>query len=371
MGFGPLVWVLLAVADAPGRVEVVADALDLMDAPQASAFAAGKARKGEVLQVREDDGGGWVGVAPPAGAFSWVDREDLGPIKGGRARVVADGIRVRAGSPSAQMPGRPGTTLSRGDEVRLVDRPPLDLGGGQTLLAIRPPAGEIRYVRAGGVRAVVEEADPFTVAGEPARTSPIRRVKAEPIAVDPGLFAPSTPAAVGALAEVEAEHREAIRGPIEGWRLDAVRGRYEAFAREGADPTARDEVRRRLAEVDRQAAIARATVAFQAADDRARGVDRQVESARRRLEDSARKPSARFDAEGLVQGSSKQVGGEPVYALIGPDGRTTAYLSLPTGISGKAVVGRKVAVRGEVGYDEGLRAKLITVQEWEPRGAAP
>ena len=364
MGLVPLIYLLLAMADGPARVEVVADRLDLMDGPRASAFAAGRVRRGDVLEVVEDDGGGWVGVAPPAGSFSWVDRADLGPMRGGRARVVAEEAEVRAGSPSAQMPGRPRRLLGQGDEVRAVDRPPLDLGG-RTLVAVRPPAGEVRYVRAGGVRAVAEEADPFAARGASGPPT-IRPVKADPIDVDPGLFAP--PSAAGPFTQVESDHRAAVSGPIEGWRLEEVRKAYEALA---GDPSTATEARRRLAEVDRQAAIAEAARGFRQADDRARGVDSKVAAARRRLEGSARRGPGRFDAEGLVQASNRQVGGEPVYALIGPDGSTTAYLSLPAGVSGRAVVGRKVAVRGEVGYDEGLRAKLITVQEWEPRGVAP
>ena len=73
-----------------------------------------------------------------------------------------------------------------------------------------------------------------------------------------------------------------------------------------------------------------------------------------------------YDAEGLVQPSSRMVGGQKVFALIGPEGTTLAYLDLPAGLDASHLVARRVGVRGSIPYDEDLRARLIAVEDIDP-----
>ncbi|MBV8554966.1 MAG: hypothetical protein JO116_05330, partial [Planctomycetaceae bacterium] len=58
--------------------------------------------------------------------------------------------------------------------------------------------------------------------------------------------------------------------------------------------------------------------------------------------------------------------GQRVFALIGPDGSTVAYLDIPPGLDVRPLVARRVGVRGTIHYNEDLRARLIAVRDLEP-----
>ena len=73
---------------------------------------------------------------------------------------------------------------------------------------------------------------------------------------------------------------------------------------------------------------------------------------------------------GLIQASSRKVGGQKVFALIGRDGATQAYLDIPPGIDVKGLRTHRVGVRGAVHYDETLRSRVINVREVEALDAA-
>jgi hypothetical protein len=65
------------------------------------------------------------------------------------------------------------------------------------------------------------------------------------------------------------------------------------------------------------------------------------------------------------------VDGQKVYALIGPDGNTQAYLDIPAGLDVAHLVARRVGVRGRMHYDENLRARLIAVRDLDPLDRGP
>ncbi len=73
-----------------------------------------------------------------------------------------------------------------------------------------------------------------------------------------------------------------------------------------------------------------------------------------------------YDARGMLQASSRQVEGQKVHALIGPEGRPIAYLAIPPGIAAHRLLSRKVGVRGDVHYNELLGTRLITVRDLDP-----
>ena len=158
---------LIAAAGVPEALgaggEVIVDRLDLMDEADESGYASGQLRRGQRVAVIGEAPPGWLAIAPPWDAFDWVDASSVrvGPDGGGE--VVAIRASVRSGCVEARMPGPPRASLSRGTMLRMVDRPSLTLGRGRsarTWLAIAPPKGEVRYVRAEGVRL-----DPSSTAG--------------------------------------------------------------------------------------------------------------------------------------------------------------------------------------------------------------
>lgn len=75
--------------------------------------------------------------------------------------------------------------------------------------------------------------------------------------------------------------------------------------------------------------------------------------------------SKRFDITGLMLPSRRDIDGQLLYNLIGDSGTTTAYLKLPPASPVEKWLGKRVAVKGKVRYNEDLRARLVTVQDVE------
>jgi hypothetical protein len=105
---------------------------------------------------------------------------------------------------------------------------------------------------------------------------------------------------------------------------------------------------------------------FEAAIERSRRIDNEVARIQQKLARSRTQTERGYDARGLLQASSRKVDGQKVHALIGPEGVPIAYLSIPPGISTKSLLARKVGVRGDVHFNEGLGTRLITVKDLDP-----
>jgi len=91
--------------------------------------------------------------------------------------------------------------------------------------------------------------------------------------------------------------------------------------------------------------------------------------------DDDRRLARPYDAEGLFQPSARKVNGQKVFALIGPEGTTQAYLDVPAGLDAAPLLARRVGVRGDILYSDSLRARLISVRDLDPleddRSASP
>jgi hypothetical protein len=356
-------------ADLPAAAEVVIGSLDVFDEPDPTSYAPRRLRRGDRVVVCDIEPDGWLAIDPPDGSFCWVEASALGePDENQRARVRAARTALRSGHPDARMPGAPRATLERGDVVRLLDRPPLRLGQGsaaRTWRAVAPPSGEVRHVRADGVRWLADRSEPMSDPESPPTATYCETQAAflPPMTVTAG---PLPPAIAAELAPIEAEHRAIVRGPVAQWHLETVRQRYEAVLRHVTDTATGNAIRARLDLIARQEDAAQAARTIATILDRSRRRDRLVAQEIRRLA-QARTPQARpFDAQGLMQPSSQRVEGRKVFALIGPEGTAAAYLDIPAGLDSGPFVARRVGVRGTVHYSEPLRARLIAVREIEP-----
>jgi hypothetical protein len=359
--------------------EIVAEAIDLFDRPSDSAFSTGRLARGTKVRVVRDEGD-WLAVAAPPGSFSWIESDSIVEEENGAARVVADGAKVRPGADGARLPGAPRTTLRRDAAVRLVDRPDLTLRQGDTTLRLRaivPPVQEARFLRAEGVR-ILDEPAP-SVAESDALIRPVARPAAVRMTIDRSFLSVGPRIPSGALpdelaanlARVERAHAATLARPIDQWNFDGVRRGYRDLSAASNQPAARAAVAARLRQVERQESASKAAKKFDDALRSSRARDRDLAVLRSkigRLEQSRPRP---FDAEGLLQVSSKQVDGEALFGLIGSSGEATAYVAFPAGLDGSKFMGRRVGIRGQSRYNESLRARLINAQDLEPLGAAP
>jgi hypothetical protein len=345
-------------ADFPAVGEVTVAALAVFDEPDARAFSPGNLHRGERVTIRDADREGWLTIDPPRDTFNWIEQRALdrsGPD--GSARVRVSGAVVRSGRAGARLPGVPRGALAKGTAVRLLDRPPLLIGRGSSLrtwLASAPAPGEVRYVRAEGVR------------------WPIKRDAREPIQETRVAYQSNDtleglpPWVTAEIGQIEAMHRAVLREPVEEWRLQPIRQRYEALLQRVSDPDAGHAIRERLAVVARHEEMAESARTIQTILERSRRRDRHLALMHRRIAAAERPESRPYEAEGMVQPSARRFQGQKVFALIGPEGTPLAYLDIPPGLDARPLVARRVGVRGAVHYDEGLQAKLISVQDLEP-----
>lgn len=345
-------------AGPPGERAVAADGLEVLAEPADTAYPTGTLRRGARVVVLAEDGD-WARIRPPADAFEWVDAASLREGGDGTTTVAAR-TRVRLGAPGARLPGPPGRFLDRGAVVRLLDRPELhtgDLDHPRIWLAIRPDPAASRYVPLAGLEP--DDPDPLPPALAPPGR-PERLASFEPEAGEPDL-----PAAVNAeLASIAVAYRSTRAGDPEGWDLGPIRDRYAALLRQfGTDPAVKAAVGRRLARADADAAVAAKARAvgelLRQGDQRDGTVARVGRSAALARARSDRQ----YDAQGLLQPSSKRYRGQQVLALIGPEGRPIGYLTVPPGLPVDRYLARRVGVRGVVHFDEGLGARLISVRD--------
>lgn len=354
-------------AELPSDAEVVVSGVGAYVAPDAASIAPERLRKGTRVRVLDsDEVSGWLTIEPPPAAFDWVDRSKLKPQDDHRARVVAERAVARTGIPKAKLPGPPRAVLDRGTVVTLLDRAPLVVKSGMdttTWLAIAPLKGEVRYVRAEAVTHLLK-----TEKSNPTEPEPPRETRASfrpDSAPEPGSIG-GLPAELAAeVARAESEHRAILAEPIDRWRFERVKARYEAILKQVTDPGASAAIQQRLDQVANHEAVARAGRSFQTILERSRRRDVEVAMVERQLAEIDRPQRKPFVAEGLVQPSSRQVDGRKVFALIGPEGSPVAYLDIPDGLDARPAVAKRVGVRGSVRYNESLGLRLIAVRDLE------
>ncbi len=358
----PLAALWLGVSDPveglPAVGEVVAESFGAFVAPDTASVAPERLHRGDRVQVIDaNERTGWLTITPPAVAFSWIEANAIEIGENREARVSTERAQVRAGVPNARLPGPSRAALERGATVKLIDRPPLTVSDQlpvKTWLAIEPTAGEVRYLRTDGLRILAKEpAAEIAVSYQPAET---------PADAIPGL----PPALAAELAQAEREHRATLALPVENWRLDTVRKRYELILKSVTDSDQKSMIQERLTRIAGQDAAGRTARQFETLLMRSRQRDREVENIRRRLaavEQPRRQP---YVAEGLLQATSRRIDGRRVFALIGTQGAPVAYLDVPPGLDTRPILAKRAGVRGAVHYNEALGARLIAVKELEP-----
>ncbi|MGO9918625.1 MAG: hypothetical protein ACLQIB_28505 [Isosphaeraceae bacterium] len=394
-----------AARDEVATVEVTASKLEVYDRPHPTAFLTGNLKQGVQVNVREQVAGGWLAIDPPSSAICWIDGSSLDfgsdTVRSGshfgdpagstaaiptRAWVVTSQAGLRSGHPSARLPGPPCGSLSKGTMVNLVDRPPIKAGRGKTSTswyAIMPPPSIVQYIRADGTRPAISQrpatpprnaaAAERLAAYEPTQDGPASVEKLHPPETQPGIRAENSaenlPAGIASeIANVEAMHRAILSDqPIDQWRFETVRARYQAILkRAGANPAVAEAIRGRLARVTQHEQAAGAARTIQTILARSHRRDSEVAAAERRRSNPGREQPRAFSAQGLVKPSARMVDGRRLYSLVGPDGLMVAYLDVPPGLDIEPLLTHRVGVRGVTHYNEDLGARLITVRDVEP-----
>ncbi len=346
-----------ARTDLPRESAVVVDELEVMTEPNDSAYSTGVLRSGDRVVVLGAESG-WARIRAPIGTFAWINAADLQEGADGTSAVGPRPARVCFAAAGARLPGPPCRSTPPGTSVQLLDRPDLRVQRGgviQTWRAIQPDRPEVRYLRLEGLK--------LTGPAQPEPTHPPERlVSHQPEGPDPDL-----PAEVNAeLASITAMNRSIKSESVENWDLAPVRVRYEALLRRyDGHSGVRAVVQPRLDQAVRDHEIGIKAQEFarllRAGDDR----DAEVAQIQRSAGQARTTTDRKFDAQGLLQPSSRRYRGQKVHALIGPEGKPISYLTIPPGLPINRFLARKVGVRGIVHFDEGLGARLISVRDLE------
>jgi SH3-like domain-containing protein len=133
--------------------------VEVRSGPGPSFYITDHLSEGSTIEVYRHHEGGWLGIRPPAGSFSWVPGERLtGAARAGIARVLRDDTICRVGSRVAEVEHHVGQVyLEYEENVQLLDDLPVETQTARQLeregwRRIAPPAGEFRWVRASDIK---------------------------------------------------------------------------------------------------------------------------------------------------------------------------------------------------------------------------
>jgi hypothetical protein len=157
----------------PYRVTVAKDGIEVRSGPGRGFYVTDRLPAESSVQVYRHAEGGWLGIRPPQGSFSWVRREQLQDTgQPTVARVLDDDVACRVGSSVVDVLEHVGQVhLERDELVRLLPPGEISTASARQLeqqgwCRIAPPAGEFRWIHADDLPSVrLQEAVPGAEAG--------------------------------------------------------------------------------------------------------------------------------------------------------------------------------------------------------------
>jgi hypothetical protein len=228
-----------------------------------------------------------------------------------------------------------------------------------------PPSGRIRVAGADPSR---PRTKPAPVAAEAQLPSEV--VHHAPTEDDDTLPENLSPAIASELKSIEARRVQIETStPIDGWRFDGLRARYQAVLKTVSGERAVESViRARLERLTQREQAAKAAATIEAILAQSHNRDGDFAQLRRRLQTSSSKRtrSRAYEAVGFMQSSAQKIDGHKLFVLIGKNGTTVAYLDVPPGLDPEPMLSRKVGVRGAAHYNEELQSRLVTVRDVQP-----
>ncbi len=177
------------------------------------------------------------------------------------------------------------------------------------------------------------------------------------------------PAIASELKTIDAKRLQIETGmPIDRWRFDDVRARYQGLLRTAfGDLAVENVIRDRLELLHRREHAAKAAATIQTILAQSHNRDQDIVEIRHRLRTSAGNlaRSHNYQAVGFMQASAQKIDGHKLFLLVGRTGETAAYLDIPPGLDPEPVLAHKVGVRGIAHYNGELQSRVITVRDLE------
>ncbi len=372
----------------PYQWEVPTGGILARSGPGQTHYPTEKLEAGVQVQVYRHSPGGWLGIRPPRGSFSWVRRNDLEDTdQAGVARVRREGAVCYVGSSLAEIQEHEVQVhLERDEPVRLLPDAAGDTESARQLSArgwrrIVPPAGEFRWIQASSQpvrrasaapeRAVlgrtVEHREPVEPAerrtAEPALRIPAERSVASATASEPqddGWIARSGGPVADALLEVERRLAEMASRDPDTWRLSPLREQVEAAlaSREGPGNARAEQLRERIEEFERlQHQYTEAGIRDRSSEGGHGNAAPTVSDA-----EAAARLRQRFDGSGWLVPvhSARRVA--PPYALLDAQGEVVLYVSPTPGLNLHRYLRQEVGLHGQRSTPESLNKPHLTAE---------
>lgn len=303
-------------AFAPYEAIVDLDEELVRSGPSTKYYPTLKLKRGDKVTVHRHDPGGWYMISPPEGSFSWIQADYVQRTTPDTGVLNANSVVVRVGSSLGDARDVFQQKLSKGDQVEVLGEETFkgELGP-VTMLKIKPPSQEFRWIQgrgivpADGVRrgpAVAPldpvkrsprpesrpgDDDPFgagPVANKPTGTKPngakaasttgpgqVAMPIAEETISNPVSDAPANLWSYR-LVEIDNEFRRTIRQEPTTWNLTPLEQAYRQIEEEARDERLTRQVKSRLDAIERYGKIKQEYDDFEQLTSKARKRDAEL-----------------------------------------------------------------------------------------------
>jgi SH3-like domain-containing protein len=140
-----------ATDSLPYKARIISPGAQVRSGPGDNFYPTDTLAQGDVVEVHRERPGGWLGIRPPEGSFSWLFGSHVKQLDDNLAEVNKDDVASRIGSRLGSQRNAVQVRLKKGEVVQIIGEESSD---GKTWYKVAPPSGEFRWIHASHVERV-------------------------------------------------------------------------------------------------------------------------------------------------------------------------------------------------------------------------